>query len=62
MRGNAGDLKGAQEDLSAANKAVMEGTAYISRLGEGDSDLDYLARGWTFSSVSLAQPSSCDGS
>ncbi|KAL8291555.1 hypothetical protein RQP46_002533 [Phenoliferia psychrophenolica] len=51
MRGNSGDLKGAQADLATTNKAVTSDMAYRSRLGDGDCDLEYLARGWAYSSI-----------
>lgn len=51
LRGNAGDLVGAQADLAATNNAVTDETAYRSRLGDADCDLEYLMRGWAYSSV-----------
>lgn len=52
MRGTAGDLKGAQEDLATTNRAVTGDRAYRSRIGDADCDLEYLSRGWAYSSVS----------
>ncbi|GAA5891383.1 hypothetical protein JCM5296_006507 [Sporobolomyces johnsonii] len=51
LRGSAGDLVGAQADLAATNQAVRSGKAYRSRLGDADCDLEYLARGWAYTSV-----------
>ncbi|GAA5867683.1 hypothetical protein JCM3774_003374 [Rhodotorula dairenensis] len=51
IRGHDGDGVGALADLAATNAAVRAGTAYRSRLGDDDSDLEYLARGWAYCSV-----------
>lgn len=58
IRGHDGDDVGAWADLAATNAAVRAGTAYRSRLGDDDSDLEYLARGWAYCSVCLL---ACDG-
>lgn len=42
LRGSAGDLIGAQNDLARTNSAVTQGTAYRSRLGDADVDLEYV--------------------
>jgi tetratricopeptide (TPR) repeat protein len=52
IRGNAGNLRGAQADLSSTNVAISSQTAYQSRIGQADVDLEYLARGWAYISVS----------
>lgn len=54
LRANASNLKGAQEDLAATNEAITKELAYRSRLGDSDCDLEYLARGWAYVSVSPA--------
>ncbi|GAA5954514.1 hypothetical protein JCM8115_004612 [Rhodotorula mucilaginosa] len=51
IRGNDGDATGALADLATTNAAVRAGKAYRSRLGDDDSDLEYLARGWAYCSV-----------
>lgn len=51
MAGNEGDAKSARADLAATNAAVRAGRAFRSRLGDEDSDLEYLARGWAYCSV-----------
>lgn len=56
LRGNAGDLKGAQADLAATNRAITSDKAYRSRLGDSDADLDYVARGWAYVSVRPSSP------
>ena len=51
IRGNDGDATGALADLATTNAAVLAGKAYRSRLGDVNSDLEYLARGWAYCSV-----------
>ncbi|TKA53186.1 hypothetical protein B0A53_04042 [Rhodotorula sp. CCFEE 5036] len=51
IRGNDGDATGALADLATTNAAVRAGKAYRSRLGDDDSDLEYLGRGWAYCSV-----------
>ncbi|KAI5475808.1 hypothetical protein MNV49_000819 [Pseudohyphozyma bogoriensis] len=51
LRGNSGDLKGAQADLSETNLAITSDKAYRSRIGDSDCDLEYLLRGWAYSSI-----------
>ncbi|GAA5908742.1 uncharacterized protein JCM6883_004157 [Sporobolomyces salmoneus] len=51
LRANLGDFNGAQDDLAETNLAVKNDLAYRSRLGDGECDLEYLARGWGYSSV-----------
>lgn len=51
LRGNSGDLEGAREDLAETNLAVRNDLAYRSRMGDGECDLEYLVRFWTFESV-----------
>ncbi|KWU44672.1 hypothetical protein RHOSPDRAFT_25581 [Rhodotorula sp. JG-1b] len=51
IRGNDGDATNALADLAATNAAVRAGKAYRSRLGDDDTDLEYLARGWAYCSV-----------
>ncbi|GAA5870905.1 hypothetical protein JCM16303_001625 [Sporobolomyces ruberrimus] len=51
LRAMYGDLDGAQDDLASTNLAVRNDLAYRSRLGDGELDIEYLARGWAYSSV-----------
>ncbi|GAA5967843.1 hypothetical protein JCM3765_001898 [Sporobolomyces pararoseus] len=51
LRAAAGDVAGAQDDLAETNLAVRNDLAYRSRLGDGECDLEYLTRGWAYSSV-----------
>lgn len=52
LRGNEGDLVGAQADLMSTNEAIMGEKVYRSRLGDSDCDLEYMARGVAYMSVS----------
>lgn len=61
IRGNEGNLRGAQADLSMTNVAISNQTAYQSRIGAADVDLEYLARGWAYVSVSAALESGGSG-
>lgn len=55
---NQDDLRGAQTDLALTNAINAPGGpgAWRSSLGDGDCDLEYVARGWAYIAVSVGTP------
>ncbi|GAA5924787.1 uncharacterized protein JCM15063_005732 [Sporobolomyces koalae] len=51
LRASAGDLTGAQDDLARTNTAVRKHVVYRSSVGDSDCDLEFLVRGWAYSSI-----------